>query len=80
MSVLKERTDTPWLTATLVCVLLSVTSARMFQSLSAHRESPVFEAAPSLWMPAFWAALEPKQLMSLSEPGLSSLTFSTRTR
>src|SRR6185436_2548251 len=80
VSVVRERTATPWLTAAVAWLRVSLTTALTFHSLSAHRESPVDEAAPAVSMPGFCAMLEPRQARSPSDAGSSSLTLRTRTR
>src|SRR3954449_3299748 len=80
VSVVRARTATPWLTAAVAWLRASLTTALTFHSLSAHKESPVDEAAPAVSIPGFCAVLEPRQARSPSDAGSSSLTFSTRTR
>ena len=80
VSVVRERTATPWLTAAVAWLRGSLTTALTFHSLSAHRESPVAGAAPAVSIPGFCAVLEPRQARSPGDAGSSSLTFRTRTR
>src|SRR5881227_3555619 len=80
VSVVRDRTATPWLTAAVAWLRASLTKALTFHSLSAQRESPVVEAAPAVSIPGFCAMLEPRQARSPSDAGSSSLTFSTRAR
>ena len=80
VSVVRERTAIPWLTAAVAWLRASLTTALTFHSLSAHSESPVDGAAPAVSMPGFVAMLEPRQARSPSDAGSSSLTFRTRTR